>query len=96
MWKIPAMLTKTRGGGQYFDMSTFHWRELDPYSVTYRYEEGEVSDSYVPKRVATQNPLYCFCGLQKSRSDDACTICSSNIMQPVKEVWLMVEQSHLY
>lgn len=71
-------------------------RELDPYSVTYHCEEGEVSDSYVPNRVATQNPLYCFCGLQKSRSDDACTICSSNIMQPVKEVWLMVEQSRLY
>ena len=23
MWKIPAMFTKTRGGGQYFDISTF-------------------------------------------------------------------------
>ena len=60
-------------------------RELDPNGVTYRREKGEASDSYVPKRVATKNPLYCFCGLQKSRSDDACTICSSNIMQLVKE-----------
>ena len=60
-------------------------RELDPYSVTYRCEKGEASDSYVAKRVATKNPLHCFCGLQKLRSDDSCTICSSNIIQLVKE-----------
>ena len=61
-------------------------RELDPFSINYRCQKKELSDSYIPKRVATKNILYCFCGLQKSTSvDDACTICSSSIMQLVKE-----------
>lgn len=61
-------------------------REIDPYSITYRPEKKKACDSYIPKRVAEKHALYCYCGLQKSNSDDdKCSICMSSTMKLVNE-----------
>ena len=61
-------------------------QELDPHSITYRPEKKKACDSYIPKKVAENHASYCYCGLQKSDSDDdGCLICMSSKMNLVKE-----------
>ena len=39
-------------------------REKDPYSIAYRCEKRNISDSYVPKRVRDCDDRFCHCGLR--------------------------------
>ena len=61
-------------------------REMDPFIVSYRQEKKNACDSYIPKRVKDHDNRFCYCGLSKSNAhDDGCTICTSNMMQLVKQ-----------
>ena len=61
-------------------------REMDPFSVSYRQEKKNACDSYIPKRVRDGDNRFCLCGLSKSSTDDSsCTICTSSVMNMVKQ-----------
>ena len=60
-------------------------RERDPYSITYRCEKKNVSDSYLPKRIKDDNNRFCNCGqLKASVDDEGCEICTSDMMKAIK------------
>lgn len=58
-------------------------RERDPYSITYRSENKNSSDLYIPKRL--KDNKFCHCGQSKLDANvEGCPICMSDIMQSIK------------
>ena len=52
----------------------------------YPTDKRNVCESYIPKRVKYIDDRFCYCGLQKaSPNDNGCTICTSNLMQLIKQ-----------
>ena len=50
-------------------------REKDPYSIAYRCEKRNISDSYIPKRVRDCDDRFCHCGLsKKTTGNQGCEI----------------------
>ncbi|CAH3034505.1 unnamed protein product, partial [Porites evermanni] len=61
-------------------------REKDPYSIAYRCEKRNISDSYIPKRVRDCDDRFCHCGLsKKTTGDQGCEICTSDVMKAIKQ-----------
>ena len=61
-------------------------REKDPYSIAYRCEKRNISDSYIPKRVRDCDDRFCHCGLSKKTTDNqGCEICTSDVMKAIKQ-----------
>ena len=49
-------------------------------------EKKNACDSYIPKRVRDGDNRFCLCGLSKPSTDDSgCTICTSSVMNMVKQ-----------
>ena len=61
-------------------------REKDPYSIAYRCEKRNISDSYIPKRVRDCDDRFCHCGLsKKTTGNQGCEICTSDVMKAIKQ-----------
>ena len=61
-------------------------REKDPYSIAYRCEKKNISDSYIPKRVRDCDDRFCHCGLsKKTTGNQGCEICTSDVMKAIKQ-----------
>ena len=61
-------------------------REKDPYSIAYRCEKRNISDSYIPKRVRDCDDTFCHCGLsKKTAGHQGCEICTSDLMKAIKQ-----------
>ena len=61
-------------------------REKDPYSIAYRCEKRNISDSYIPKRVHDCDDRFCHCGLSKTTTgNQGCEICTSDVMKAIKQ-----------
>ncbi|PFX20682.1 hypothetical protein AWC38_SpisGene14836 [Stylophora pistillata] len=61
-------------------------REKDPYSIAYRCENRNISDSYIPKRVRDCDDRFCHCGLPKTTTaNQGCEICTSDLMKYIKQ-----------
>ena len=61
-------------------------REREPYSVTYRCEKKNVSDSYLPKRIKDSTNRFCYCGQVKpSAEKEGCDVCTSDVMKAIKQ-----------
>ena len=73
-------------------------REQDPYSIAYRCEKRNISDSYIPKRVRDCDDRFCHCGVLKTTTaNQGCEICTSDLMKGIKQTvkLLQVERSLL-
>ncbi|CAH3140837.1 unnamed protein product [Porites evermanni] len=61
-------------------------REKDPYSIAYRCEKRNISDSYIPKRVRDCDDRFCHCGLsKKTTGNQGREICTSDVMKAIKQ-----------
>ena len=61
-------------------------REQDPYSIAYRCEKRNISDSHIPKRVHDCNDRFCHCGLSKTTTAyHGCEICTSDPIKGIKQ-----------
>ena len=67
-------------------VSMVRLREKDPYSIAYRCEKRNISDSYIPKRVRNCDDRFCHCGLsKKTTGNQGCEICTSDVMKAIKQ-----------
>lgn len=61
-------------------------REKDSYSIAYRCEKRNISDSYIPKRVRNCDDRFCHCGpLKTTTGNQGCEICKSDVMKAIKQ-----------
>ena len=60
--------------------------EKDPYSIAYRCEKRNISNSYIPKTVRDCDDRFCHCGLlKKTTGNQGCEICTSDVMKAIKQ-----------